>query len=132
MVLKPRAFSYIGAVAPHIARSVEVPSVLNETFNIGASNPISVLELAHTVAQIFRVEPKIDFLPPRKEVMHAFSDHSKVTRVLQLGHPVQISDGLSRMADWAKRQSLLAGRPFGQIEITKRAPPCWLEVRVAR
>lgn len=121
-----RAFSYIADVAPVIARSVEVPSALNETFNIGADNPISVVELTHLVARTFRVQPKIDFLPPRVEVMHAFSDHSKVRRVFQPAYPVSIEDGLSRMAEWAKGQPVLVGvSRLAQIEISKNMPPSW-------
>src|SRR3954471_22651876 len=37
-----RAFSYIGDVAPAIARSVEVPAAYNETFNIGGDTPYTV------------------------------------------------------------------------------------------
>ena len=123
-----RAFSYIGDVAPHIARSVEVPDALNQTFNIGADNPISVLELAHMVARLFRVEPKIEFLPPRLEVQHAFADHSKVQDIFQPGPPISIEEGLDRMAHWARKQPVSAGASrLGQIEVEKNMPKSWLE-----
>src|SRR4029079_5028428 len=39
-----RAFSYIGDVAPIIARSVEVKEAYNQVFNVGADQPYSVNE----------------------------------------------------------------------------------------
>src|SRR5262245_62533911 len=40
-----RAFSYIGDVAPIIAKSIEVPEAYNQIFNIGADQPYSINEL---------------------------------------------------------------------------------------
>src|SRR5256714_15101870 len=77
--LQTRAFTHIDDVAPVIARSIDVPGAANETFNVGADTPYTVLELAQTVARVLDVaDPEIDFLPPRQEVVHAFSDHSKL------------------------------------------------------
>jgi UDP-glucose 4-epimerase len=122
-----RAFSYIDDVAPYIACSPEVPSALNETFNIGADNPASVLELANTVARVFRVEPRIEFLPPRSEVLHAFADHSKVRRVFRPAEPVSVEDGLGRMAEWVKKQAVpREPSRFGRIEIARNMPASWL------
>src|SRR6476659_11258584 len=74
--LQTRAFTHIDDVAPLMARSIEVPEAANEVFNVGADTPYTVLELAQTVARVLGVaDPEIDFLPPRQEVVHAFSDH---------------------------------------------------------
>src|SRR6478736_7471795 len=80
--LQTRAFTHIDDVAPLIARSIDVLDATNEVFNVGAETPHSVLDLAHAIAQAFDVaDPEIDFLPARKEVVHAFSDHAKLHRV---------------------------------------------------
>jgi UDP-glucose 4-epimerase len=41
-----RAFSYIDDVAPVMADAIETPAAWNETFNIGADEPYSLLQLA--------------------------------------------------------------------------------------
>src|SRR4029077_13486058 len=80
--LQTRAFTHIDDVAPVIARSIDVPEATNEVFNVGADTPYSVVDLAHAVARAFNVaEPEIEFLPARKEVVHAFSDHEKLHSV---------------------------------------------------
>ncbi len=76
-----RAFSYIGDVAPVIARSIDVPAARNEVFNIGADEPYSVNELAEAVAAAMGVEPEVVHLPARNEVMDAYSVHDKIEGV---------------------------------------------------
>lgn len=76
-----RAISYVGDVVPAIARAVHVPGARGGTFNIGADRPHPVSEIAHSVARAFGVEPRVEHLPARHEVLHACSDHAKVRRV---------------------------------------------------
>jgi UDP-glucose 4-epimerase len=61
-----RAFSYIGDVAPLIARCPLQPAAINQVFNIGADTPCTVLELAHTIAKVLKSEPNIRHLPARR------------------------------------------------------------------
>ena len=97
--LQTRAFTHIDDVAPVIARSIDVPASANETFNVGADTPYTVLELAQTVARVLGVaEPEIEHLPARQEVVHAFSDHAKLHRVFGEQPAVSLEDGLRRMA----------------------------------
>ena len=57
-----RAFSYVGDVAPLIARAIEQPAAYNEVFNIGADQPTTVNELATLVARAMGVPPAITHL----------------------------------------------------------------------
>ena len=120
-----RAFSYIGDVAPLMARAITQPPAFNQVFNIGADQPTSVNELATQVAKALGVPPQVTHLEPRKEVVHAFADHSKIERVL--GHRAKwsLADGLDRMAAWAK--SIGPARPSArqQIELIRNLPPSW-------
>ena len=120
-----RAFSYIDDVAPYIAKSVEVPKAKNEVFNIGADKPYTVLELANTIADAMGVEPKIDFFPARKEVMHAYSDHSKVRRVFKIKKHTDLETGIKRMVQWSKKVGPLQAGKFKNIEIFKNLPTKW-------
>ena len=120
-----RAFSYIGDIAPLIARAPEVPAAVGQVFNVGADRPHSVNELARVVAEAMGVEPRIAYLPPRKEVQHAFSDHSKLTRVFGSTTQTPLQDGIGRMASWAKQVGPRASQPFGDIEVNRNLPPTW-------
>src|SRR5712691_10599573 len=96
-----RAFSYIGDVAPLIARAIEVPAALNQVFNVGADESTTVNELATLVAQAMGKPPAIRHLEARKEVLHAVADHSKVARVFEYTAKWSLADGLKKMAEWA-------------------------------
>ena len=120
-----RAFSYIDDVAPIIARSVEVPQAYNEIFNIGADQPYTVNELAETVARAFGVEPKIQYLPARNEVKHAYSDHTKARRIFGQHATVGLEEGIARMAAWAKRVGARQSQEFENIEIRRNLPAGW-------
>jgi len=122
-----RAFSYIRDVSPIIAKSINEPSAYNQVFNIGADEPITVNDLALAVAKEFGVKPNIAYLPARKEVVHAYSDHSKVRNMLGYTTKFSIAEGIHRMAEWAKKVGARKSKKFDNIEINKNLPPSWRE-----
>jgi len=123
--LQTRAFSYIDDVAPHIARAPMIAGAINQVFNLGADTPYTVLELAESVAAAFDVPCKVEHLPARCEVVHAFSDHSKARAVFKPAPPVALKDGIRRMAEWVKRKGASTAVEFDNIEIEKNLPPSW-------
>jgi UDP-glucose 4-epimerase len=113
--LQTRAFSYIDEVAVPIAISVSMPAAYNEVFNIGADKPYTVKELANVVARQFDTTATINFLRARKEVIHAYSDHSKAHQIFGHSNAVSLEEGIKRMAGWAKKVG-------ANIEIDKNLP----------
>jgi UDP-glucose 4-epimerase len=127
--LQSRAFSYVSDVAPIIARCVERKESLNRVFNVGADKAYTVLELARVVARAFGVAPKVVHLPPRNEVVHAFSSHERVQAVFgDLIANVPLEVGIAKMADWARRVGPRKSKSFGQVEISRNMPPSWRDV----
>jgi UDP-glucose 4-epimerase len=120
-----RAFSYIDDVAPHIARSVEVPAATNQIINIGADTPYTVNELARVVAEAFGVTPQINHLAARNEVAHAYSTHAKAHRIFGSDKSVPLATGIARMAKWAKKVGARKSPKFKNIEITEKLPLSW-------
>ena len=127
-----RAFSYIDDVAPTIARAPLVKDAYDQAFNIGADQPCTVLELAYAVARAFEVEPRIEHLPSRKEVEHAFSTHEKVRRVFDPPAPVALEEGIKRMAEWVKQHGAESPAEFDDIEVAINLPPSWLRSRLPK
>src|SRR5205814_1921574 len=76
-----RAFSYIDDVAPLMAEAIDTPAAWNETFNVGADQPYSLLQMANAVADAMGVTPSVEHLEARHEVQHAHSSHEKVRRI---------------------------------------------------
>ena len=120
-----RAFSYIDDVAPHIAQSVTMPAAYNQVINIGADTPYSVKYLAQIVAQAFAVEPEIEFLPARNEVVHAYSDHEKARRLFDQSSMTDIEEGIAKMATWAQASGARHSSDFSEVEITRNLPSSW-------
>ena len=120
-----RAFTHIADVAPLIAKSVCVPAAYNQVFNVGADIPYSVNDLAEQVQSALGKRTGTVHLPPREEVLHAFSDHSKSREVFGTSATVTLPEGLQRMAEWVKKVGARQGEPFEKIEIDRELPPSW-------
>lgn len=120
-----RAFSYIGDVAPVIARGGFEPLARNEIFNVGADQPTPVRELAEQVCNVLGCECRLDFQPPRHEVQHAFSSHDKVRKVFGDIPPTSLREGLAKMACWVNKVGVRKSREFESIEVTRDLPPMW-------
>ena len=123
--LQTRAFSHIDDVAPVIARSPQVEAAYGKVFNVGADTPYPVIELAQKVAEAFDVEPVVQHLPARNEVVNAFADHSLARSVFGETETVTLDDGIRRMAAWARSKGPTAPSRFGKVEVMKNMPPSW-------
>jgi UDP-glucose 4-epimerase len=120
-----RAFSYIADVAPVIARAGFEPGARNEIFNVGADQPVSVIDLARVVCRVFDRTPEIDFQPGRQEVQHAFSTHEKAARVFGVTKTTPLEEGVARMAAWVREVGPGQSERFEGIEIARNLPPRW-------
>ncbi len=123
-----RAFTYIGDVAPVIAGAPDVAAAANQVFNIGADRPVTVNELSRIVSAAMGAEPEIIHLAARKEVLHAFSDHSRAKEVFGDYGQTPLNEGIGLMAEWAVQIGSRKSRAFENIEIWKNMPPSWREV----
>ena len=120
-----RAFSYIDDVAPLMAEAIDNPAASNETFNVGADQPYSLLQLAGAVARAMGVEPRVAHLETRHEVQHAHSTHDKVRRVFGARHQATLDEGLARMAAWVRVHGARVSAPFDAIEVARNLPASW-------
>jgi len=120
-----RAFSHVAEVAPVIARGPLVSEAYCETFNIGADTPCTVNKLAQAVAVAFEVEPKIEYLPAREEVEHAFASHDKVYRLFGASAQIPLAEGLKRMAAWAREAGPMMPCPLRPLELSENVPLAW-------
>jgi UDP-glucose 4-epimerase len=120
-----RAFSYIGDVAPVIAKSIHVKEAYNEVFNVGADIPYTINRLIQKVREVMSAEPEVRYLDPRNEVVHAYSSHKKAETVFKLNEKTELETGLLKMSEWVKRHGAKSTKNFGEIEIEDKLPPSW-------
>jgi UDP-glucose 4-epimerase len=84
-----------------------------------------VVQLASAVMEAMGVTGELKHVEARNEVVHAWSDHSKLERIFGMQPNTSLVEGLTRMADWAKRTGARQSKAFGHIEITEKLPPHW-------
>lgn len=120
-----RAFSYIGDMSPVIAASIENPACYNQIFNIGADKNYSINQLVDLVGQAMGTNVDKKYLEARNEVVHAYSDHTKIKKFFPEQPTTSIEEGLRKMANWAKSAGSRKSKDFDNIEITKNLPASW-------
>jgi UDP-glucose 4-epimerase len=123
--LQTRAFSHVDDVAPVIARAPLVAAARNRVFNIGADTPYTILELAEEIAAAFGEPCRVRHLPPRNEVVHAFSDHTRIRGVFDPPAPIDLRTGILRMAEWVKSRGPATPVRFSDIEVRDKLPAGW-------
>jgi UDP-glucose 4-epimerase len=127
--LQSRSFSYIDVVAEAIAQAPAVPAARDAVINIGGDEPMSVRDLARRIASVMGVPDEVEFLPPRKEVLHAHCDHAVALSVFADAyrkHSVDIATGLARMAEFVRAHPVPAATECpAPIELTQLLPPAW-------
>jgi UDP-glucose 4-epimerase len=123
--LQTRAFSYITDVSPIIADAPNIPAARNDVFNVGASQPYTVLELASEVAKALGASPEIKHLPARNEVVHAYATHEKAQGVFGQRHPTSLSEGVEKMAAWVRSVGVRQSVGYEGLEVTRNFPEGW-------
>lgn len=122
-----RAFSYIGDVAPVIAKSVKIDKAYNDTFNIGADIPYTINQLINKVKEVMGNDPEVKYLDQRNEVIHAYSSHKKAETTFKIDSKTDLNTGLIRMAKWVREHGAKSTNNFSEIEIEEKLPTFWKE-----
>ncbi len=120
-----RAFTYIDDVAPYIAKAPAFAKAYNQIFNIGSDTPITVQQLAKEIGIALESDIQIKYLQQRKEVEHAYSDHSKFISFFKPSQEIILSEGILKMAIWVKNHGTRESTVFESIEISKNLPDSW-------
>ncbi len=124
--LQTRAFTHISDVAPYIAKSYTIPKAINQTFNLGSDQKYTVKDLANIVINAMNMEQKLNFLPPRNEVLHAYADHTKAKEIFNISSFKPIDEGMKEMAIWVKKNGAKSTKTFKNIEIHENLPSAWV------
>lgn len=122
-----RAFSYVGDVAPYIAKSVNVVDAYNKVFNVGADKEYTVNELAQTIMKVLDIQGELRYVEARNEVKHMHADNSRAKSMFKISEQTSLQDGLKKMAIWAKDAGIRKTPKFDNIEVLEKLPPIWLQ-----
>lgn len=121
-----RAFSPVSDVVGPVVASIDRPESHNRIFNVGWDNPVSVMDLAKVISEEMGVPLKVEHLPARHEVEHAFSSHTMAKRYFgDVIGTVSLRQEIKKMAAWVRTKQLREPQKFKNIEIHKNLPPSW-------
>ncbi|WP_417746441.1 NAD-dependent epimerase/dehydratase family protein [Rosistilla oblonga] len=126
-----RSFSYVDVVAKCIAQSPGNAAAKNQVFNVGGDRAMSINELVDAVAKAAGVTATIDYLPARKEVLHAHADHAKARAAFPdvYRDAIDFEVGLQKTAAFVNQMDVPAPTPCpAPIEIVQQLPPSWKNV----
>jgi UDP-glucose 4-epimerase len=103
-----RTFTYVEDTVDALVRTLHAPEARGEVINVGASSPVTILELAGLVQATLgipqplraRFVPYESFPGRYQDVRHRVPDVSKAKRLLGFTAQVSLEDGLSRSLEW--------------------------------
>lgn len=126
-----RQFTYIGDVVPVIAKSISMPEVWNQVYNLGGDQDTRIIDLARCLANSLwvRNEPStpIKFLPARHEVRNVLVNHDKAREAFDWEATTSLHDGLEKTMSWIAANGWSKDvLPGPEIEITRNLPESWL------
>jgi len=102
-----RDFTYIKDVVNANLLSGVANNIAGEVFNIGASSPITVNELADIIKKICEKEHLgVDFTDPRPgDIRDSFADIAKARKILKFEPKYDIQTGLKDYIEWSKSRN---------------------------
>jgi UDP-glucose 4-epimerase len=103
-----RDFVFVADIVEALVRAMdragEAPQSIRapaEVMNVCTGVPVSVRNLADTIASLLGHTPTIRFAPPRAgEIRHSTGAPERVRATLGLGEPVALRDGLAQTLAW--------------------------------
>lgn len=119
------AVTHVDDVATLIARATPLAATKNETLNVGIDEPLRVVDLVREIGAVLGMPARIERLPARPAVLHAFADHCKVRVALNPFAPIALPDRLRRVAGWMQTPTPAPPKRFFAIEVPNEPPPIW-------
>jgi UDP-glucuronate 4-epimerase len=102
-----RDYTYIDDVVTAIQKIILYHSVNkanNEIYNIGSSNPVSLLELIEKLENQLGMRAIKNFLPKRpEEIQTTYADVSKLGKMIGYKPNTSIDEGIKRVVEWSKK-----------------------------
>lgn len=123
--LQKRAFSYVGDVAPYIARSIEAQNNLYRTFDVGSDFKYTINELVDMLEQVSGERIEREHLEKRHEAEDVPVDHGLLKSYFDVGPETLLNEGLLRMWKWALENGPAPRMGVPAPEVDSRLPEGW-------
>jgi len=110
-----RDFIFVADVVAALLAGMQQPAGDAPVFNVCTGTPTSVLELAHTIADLAGTALDVRHREPRAgDIRHSTGTPHRARVAFGLGEPVPLRAGLRKVLDWLDRKTLSAGAGAGE------------------
>ncbi len=117
-----RDFIHVRDVARATVAALESPQADGEAINVGVGDPLTVIEVASTLASALGVEiaPEPTGTSRAGDIRHCYADMSKAERLLGFKPEISFNDGVEELIEWVSRQTADDNVERAQLELTSR------------
>jgi len=106
--LESRDFVHVDDVATAIQLALETEAANGGTFNVGAGEPTSVLQIANMLVDCFdgKIRPEVTGQYRLGDIRHCYADLTNIRSALGFQPQVSLRQGLAHFAEWVLSQPL--------------------------
>ena len=106
--LESRDFVHVDDVATAIQLALESEAANGGTFNVGAGEPTSVLQIANMLVDCFdgKIRPEVTGQYRLGDIRHCYADLTNIRSALGFEPKVSLKQGLAHFAEWVLSQPL--------------------------
>jgi UDP-glucose 4-epimerase len=122
-----RAFSYVEDMIPAVANAAFAEKADGQIINVGSDEVTSISEACQVALKTMKSELKPIYETPRPaEVKNAYCTVRKSMDLLNYRTHHTLTQGLSKMIDWARKLGPQEPTYTLPLEITRKAPRVWV------
>jgi dTDP-L-rhamnose 4-epimerase len=118
-----RDFIHVRDVARATVNALTAPRASGQAINIGVGDPISITEVAHTLARTLDldIEPEITGKYRAGDIRHCWADPTLANDLLDFTPQYRFRDrGVEELVEWVQRQTAIDHSVQAQAELRKR------------
>lgn len=119
-----RAFSFIDDSLKPLWNAATKPEASKQIINLGGIKEYSILEANELLRKIIG-GGEVNFVEQRHEVKYAIPTYQKSIDILEFEHKTDLEEGLTKMWDWAQKQSKRKRFVWKQYELDKGLYKFW-------
>ena len=119
-----RAFSFIDDSLEPLWNAAIKKEASNEIINLGGIEETSVKEASEILIDVIG-DGEITYLEARHEVKHSIPSYKKSIDILGFNHKTSMTEGLTQMWEWAKKQPIKERFVWSEYELEKGIYSFW-------
>lgn len=118
-----RDFVSVHDIARACWLALEVPEAAGQVFNIGSGQPVTILDVADSIARVMGrtdLPPEVSGRYRAGDIRHCFADISLATQVLGYEPQITFGEGLAELAEWLEGQEVVDRTAEAQAQLAER------------